>query len=408
MTASQGTPPQWLPDLMDQVEAGLERLTAGKHDQRPALEQELKQIKENAQGWSASLANPKLPFSLRDVIEKTWSAAIEREQQIEAELSELTQEGLRAEQLVAPEQVVDRLDRLADVLATNDPTRGNLELSLHIDRIECNRDGRVTLRMCRLGVMHDAVELLSTAGAKPPGKQAKDNVRSRARRRGKLRVVEDDAGVDLRAQANFIADPDRFVGLGDEWFWIDEFVIPASSSWESENAESVFRRRQATHFSYAKLASEYGVTPPTIGAAIRFYLKAHPDERDEVCLKRGGKRRPKFDLAKIAHEARRLWINGDSKEKLAKQYSCSAPTVHKAIAFAYAQEGLPMPTREEARRGKVAEARRLLDEGQPLDVIAAEMKVSGTTARQYLRDSFAAEGKPMPDLRRRRAPPDVA
>lgn len=402
MTANGRTPPPWLAGLKDQVEAGLERLTAGKQDQRPALEHELKQIKENAQGWSTSLANSKLPLALREVIEKDWSAALERQHEIEAELSELTQKGNFTEQLVEPQQVIDRLDRLADVLATSGPTRGNLELSLHIDRIVCHRDDRVILRMCKLGIMPDAVELLAMPIVKPLGERPQNTERSRARRRGKLRVIDDDAEVDLRAQANFIADPDRFAGLGDEWFWIDEFVIPAPTSWVKENADAVFQRRQATRFSYAKLALEFGVTSPTIGAAICCYLKTHPGQRDEVCLQRGGKRRPKFDLAKMANEARQLWIEGQSQEKLAKKYGCSAPTVHKAIAFAYAQEGLPMPTREEGRHGKVIEARRLLDEGQRLEAIAAILKVSDVTVRRYLHESFAAEGKSMPDLRRRK------
>jgi hypothetical protein len=401
MTANKRTTPLWLASLMDQVEVGLERLTVGKLDLRPALEHELKQIKENTQGWSTSLANSKLPLALREVVEKEWSVAIERQHEIEAELSELTQKGICSEQLVEPQQVIDRLDRLADVLATNGPTRGNLELSLHIDRIICHRDDRVILRMCKLGIMPDAVELLAMPVVKPPGEQAADPVRSRARRRGKLRVVDDNAEVDLRAQANFIADSDRFKGLGEEWFWIDEFAIPAPTSWVKENADAVFQRRQATRFSYAQLAREFEVTPPTIGAAIRCYLKTHPGEKDEVCLQRGGKRRPKFDLGKMADEARQLWIEGVSKEKLAKKYGCSAPTVHKAIAFAYTQEGLPMPTREEARHGKVIEARRLLDEGQRLEAIAAAMKISDVTVRRYLHDSFAAEGKSMPDLRRR-------
>lgn len=190
-----------------------------------------------------------MSLALREVIEKDWSAALERQHEIEAELTEEAQEKLRSEQLVEPQQVIDRLDRLANVLATNCPTRGNLELSLHIDRIVCHRDARVILRTCKLGIMPEAVELLAIPIVKPLGERPQDTERSRPRRRGH-RMMEDDSEVDLRAQANFIADPDRFVGLRDEWFWIDEFVIPASSSWAADNAEVVFRRRQATRFSY--------------------------------------------------------------------------------------------------------------------------------------------------------------
>lgn len=407
MLHSAPSPPPWLPDLLGQVDAGLERRTVGKHDQRPLLDLELQQIADNVQGWNASLGNPKLPPAVREALESQWAFAVERRQEIEAELSELEQASVRAEQLIEPAQVVERMGRLADVLAANDPTRGNLELSLHIDRIRCFQSGRVQLRMCKLGIMPDMVELLATSPVRPSGSEAFKGKESRARRRGKLRVVDDDAEVDLHAQADFIADVDRFAGLDDEWFWIDEFVIPESSSWASQNAEAVFRRRQAERLPYSQLATEFGVTSPTIGAAVRLYLAAHPDESD-IHLPRGGKRKLKIDLAQFADVARQLWIDGDSLEKLAKRYDCSAPTVKKAIAFAYEREGLSMPTRAEARRAKAVEARRLLDAGNQLDAIAAAMHVSDTTARDYLRASFAAEGKPMPDLRTRRKRRGVA
>ena len=60
-----------------------------------------------------------------------------------------------------------------------------------------------------------------------------------------------------------------------------------------------------------------------------------------------------------------------------------------------------MPTTAEARSHKANEARRLLDAGTPLEDIAATMNVSNVTVRKYLRQSFAADGKVMPDLRRK-------
>ena len=398
--------PPWLPELTAQVTAALENITAGKQDRRPAWEAELRGLEENIQGWNASLAKSSLPPAVREAIETQWAAALERRAEIEAETAELLQTAAQAEQLVEPEQVHKRLERLADVLAAEDPTRGNLELSLHLDRITCFRDGRVQLRMCKLGLVPDAVELLATPVIKTILPAASNGKPSRARRRGKLRVEEDDVDVDLRAQAHFIADVDRFAGLGDEFFWIDEFKIPEASSWARDNAAAVFARRKAERLSFAQLAAEFGVTPPTIGAAIRCYLEAHPADRD-IELQRGGKRKPKFDLSTFADEARQMWIEGESKEALAKRYGCSAPTVGKAIAFAYEREGLKMPSRAEARRAKIDEARRRLDAEQSLDEIAAALQVSDVTARQLLRESFAVEGKPMPDLRRTQ-PPDPA
>ncbi len=339
---------------------------------------------------------------MREVIESQLQAATERQQEIQAELNSMKYEATCAEDLVRPEHVLDGLNRLADVLAANNPTRGNLELSLHIDRIVCFRDRRVTLRTCKLGVMPDAVRTFSAPGAGVKSDSAVGGTPSRSRRRGKLRVIDEGKCIDLRAQANFIANSERFAGLGDEWFWTDEFSIPESTSWAAENAAAVFRRRQEARLSFRKLAEEFKVTSPTIRAAIHHYLHEHPEERDEVQLKSGGQRPCKFDLSKFAADAKKLWTEGWSKERLAEKYGCSAPTVSKAIAWAYNQENISMPATEGARTAKVNEARRMLDAGTPLEEIAVTMKVSNGTIRKYLQQSFAAEGKAMPDLRRKK------
>lgn len=398
MRANKKTP-SWLPELMDQVNAGLRKSGEGKQERRPALEAELQELTEKIQGWNVSLARPTLPDAVREAIELQWGEAEERRQELKAQLAELTQADLQAEELVEPDQVVRKLERLADVLAETDPTRGNLELSLHIHRIRCFHGGRVELRMCKLGVMPDAVELLAhDAGA--IGTSSSTSTETARRRRGKLRVIEDEGDVDLQTQAEFAADSDRFAGLGDQWFWIDEFRIPESRSWAAENAEAVFQRRVTEQLSFAELAAEFDVTPPTIGAAVKKYLQDHPNEAD-IRLAKGGKRKPKIDLAPFADEARRLWLAGESKEKLAERFGCSEPTVTKAITFAYEREGGTMPTRTDMLRENAAAARRLHDAGSSLAEIAAAMRISTTTARAYLRSSLAAEGKSLPDLRRR-------
>ena len=47
----------------------------------------------------------------------------------------------RRRQLVQRESILDCLERLPDVLAKQNPTLGNLELSMHIDKITCSADG---------------------------------------------------------------------------------------------------------------------------------------------------------------------------------------------------------------------------------------------------------------------------
>jgi DNA invertase Pin-like site-specific DNA recombinase len=144
------------------------------------------------------------------------------------------------------------------------------------------------------------------------------------------------------------------------------------------------------------------MTPPTIGAAIRHHVATHPGERDMVQLRRGGKRRPKLDHAKIAQEVRPLWEAGTSKEALARKHECSATTIANALKQSYRDEGASMPSQSELRQRAIAEARRLHDAGTSQEEIARALRTCVITVRTYLRESFKAEGMQMPDLRRRR------
>lgn len=394
----------WLPELLELVRRELTKLSENQHDQRPALDQEVNVLDDKIKGWSETLAKPDLSTALRTAIEADYSAALERQQEIKKTLAQREAQHDRADRIVQESEVLQRLEQLADVLDRNNPTMGNLHLSLHIDRIVCTPDGKVTMRSCKLGTLTEAVEIFAEVADN--GDASSNNpkkMRGTPRRRGRLRVEscqEDD--VYMRSLAEFAADYDRFAGLGEDWFWTDEFQIPdRPPSWVVENAERVFLRRQEAKLSQAKLAVEFGVSKPTIRDAINQYLAMHPDVKDEVNLPSGGARPPKFHVEKFADEARQLWENGWSKLKLAKKYGCSAPIIDKALDFAYQQAGLPMPTREDREKAKAAEARQMLDTGRLLDEIAEAMKVSDVTVRRYLKVSFDAEGKKIPDLRSR-------
>ena len=391
-------PPPWLPELLRDVQTELNELTGDRRSRRPALETERREIEECIRGWSISLGNPQLPALVRQSIEKKLDAVTVRQQDIDAEFAELDAAAAGAKRIIQVDDVMTRLDRLADVLAAQNPTRGNLELALHVDRIICRKDARVTLRICKLGVSPDAVQLLASPSLALPQSGDGSTEPSRSRRRSKLRIIEDDVEEELRSQADFIADTHRFEGLGDQWFWTDEFQLPEDCSFARENAEAVFLRRKSAKLSYAKLAAEFNVSGPTIGAAIREYLKLHPDEQDEQ-IPRGGNRKPKVDLSLFCEEARTLWIDGWSLLQLAERFGFSDPTIKKGIQFAYEREGLKMPTRAEARQMRIVKARNVFDASNLLEDVMAELTVSSTTARDYLKESFAAEGRAMPDLR---------
>ena len=261
--------PDWLGPLLDAVREELRRLNDDHPDQRRALEHELSVLRDKSNGWLVSLGRPDLHPTLRAAIEKEWQDASVRQQEIEAMLADEERQHERLDEVLDPSQVLVRLERLEEILAGSNPTMANLELSFHIDRIDCFGDGRVVLRTCKLGALTGAADLV--ARSQPAAAQgdllASDGtLRTNPRRRARLRVdTEGDSRLDLDAAANFAADPNRFAGLDSQWFWDDEFRIPdRPPSWAAANAEAVFRRRQESRLSFKKLASEFGVTHPTV------------------------------------------------------------------------------------------------------------------------------------------------
>lgn len=398
----------WFPSLVVDVARELDRLSERRQDQRPALHEENEHLQAQIDGWSVSLAKRDLDPALRSAIESNWSRSLERQHEIESLLAEHACQDEVLRQIVDPQQVVSRLKRLADVLASNNPTQGNIELSLHVDRIDCFPDGNVQMRTCKLGAVAGAVELLASDDGTPVDHSVTLDGslirQAKPRRRARLRSESPAADGEAEKAAVYLAtDPDRFAGLGQEWFWTYEFQVPGRKrSWADENAARVFQRRQEFKMSYSELALEFGVTPPTIGAAIRRYLERNAGETDKVKLPHGGKRRPRIDVTSFAMEARRLWEQGSSKEALAKKYGYSPPTIDKALAYAFEQDGLTLPNRQDLLCAIAARARQIFEQLNSLQDVAKAMEISVPTARKYVKHSFVSEGKAMPDLRHRR------
>lgn len=285
MNANASVTPAWLPGLIGMVQAELAQSQIAQQDQEPDLRRELEALQENIHGWMMSLANKDLDTIVRCTLESQWAAAEKRKREIEQSVLAAQNREQRTADAVDEATVVERLRNLSDVLANHGPTRANLELSLHIDRITCDARGRVTLRTSKLGALPEVSELLNdivpTQGDRP-AIRVDDSVfglekqRNGPRRRGWLRTADyDDAGgVDPREIADFVADTNRFASLSEQWFWIDEFQIPVKRSWVEENADTVFRRQNEVQETTGKkptlksLADEFGVSRPTIATAL--------------------------------------------------------------------------------------------------------------------------------------------
>ncbi|MBN69888.1 MAG: hypothetical protein CME32_11500 [Gimesia sp.] len=399
----------WYPVILSEIQQEMNKLLKNDSDSESSLLHELERIADQKKGWMISLSDPNLPQSIRDEIHKDYQQVENREHDIKLHLERRQKREQYMAELLKPELVLECLNRLDEVLAGENVTRGNLELSLHIDRIECFTDGHVKMKLCRLGPLPQCVEFIThnssiTESETHSGKIDRSEHQATPRRRARLRVESiGPEGKELETAAAFVSDPERFSGIGSEWFEEIEFDVPDEKHWYQIYASEVFHRRQEAKLPYAKLAKEYGVTTPTVRAAVLHYLDTHPDAKDNVKLQCGGKRPPKFDLSKIGPEARVLWESRWSKLKLAEKFGCSPPTIDKALEWSYAQDGLSMPTKEELQNAIATRARNLLDEGKSLEEISNIMDCSDVTVRRYLKMSFEAEGKTMPDLRRKSA-----
>jgi len=396
-----GNVPDWLGSLITDVRTDLAHRLEQQQDRRPSLEQELKDIDGKVAGWTETLSKTDLSSLVRAQVEQQLGNALERKQAIGSELEVLSATADHLDVVLDPKAAIDRLVRLHEVLANGSASDMNVELALHIESILVHPEGRVAMRTNRLGIFEGAAQIVAGKDDEcvAPGDEKNEadfQIRPRALSR---RRTTTPAETSPLAKADGVIE--GHVALPDKWVDESIFQMPKLSSWAEENSEKVFRRRQEAKLSYAKLGEEFGVTAPTARAAVKQYLANHPDAVDQVRLRPGGKRPKKFDLSEFAVEARQLWEAGWSKLKLAEKYGCSTPTIDKAIAFAYGLDGLPMPKSRDRRQVDVVKARALFDAGRRLDEIAAGLKLSDVTVRQYLRESFAAEGKTMPDLRRR-------
>ena len=262
----------WFVSLLDQIQQQLDVVSAERRQKRPALERQREQLREQLHGWSQSLAKPDLNPAVRALMEKEVEAALLRQQEVERQLAEVDAARRLADAVYDAEHVVARLNRLADVLAAQNPSRTNLELSLHIDAIRCNQDGHVAVRTCKLGALARGVELLARTGDGLPPATPSDGeaMTARPRRRAVRRVAADDGDqAALQAAAHQAADVDRFVGLGPEWFWEDSLQVPRKTCWSADHAAAVAAKKQETGWSPGKLAEHFGKCIPTIRRALR-------------------------------------------------------------------------------------------------------------------------------------------
>jgi hypothetical protein len=269
--------PEWLGPLCEEVTRELDRLDRSQDVQRPDLEREAADLQARLDGWAISLAKPDLSPCVREDIEERYARAKARLQTLRSDLSGLEGRQARHQGLVDPRQVLDRLQRLGDVLASGNVAQGNLELCRHIDRIDAYADGRVVMRTSKLGIFEGVATVLARPATSTPSTAVEAGAkRIRPRHRGHARVDQPLAsGSSLLPEMGTTADPGRFADLDPKWFWEDELEIGGPTCWAAEHAAEVAGLRE-NGWTMARLAAHFGRSAPTIRHALKIAAERGP------------------------------------------------------------------------------------------------------------------------------------
>ena len=273
---SDGGPPGWLPELVGLIEADIASREERKPDRSAARASQLTALEKLMKGWMISLGDPDLATTLRKAFQESLASATAEAERLRIEAqSEIALESVR-DRLINPKVAINALRGLHEVLAGENPTLGNLELSKHIDRVDCYADGKVVLHGTMLGVLGEGAILLTRTGEPEELQETTPGqVRITPRLRSRRYVANLSAQDRPEDDQTRLLDPTRFEGYGDEFFWQEELYLQEDLPWYRENAEAVARERVAGK-THEALARQFSVTVPTIRAALKHAYKIDP------------------------------------------------------------------------------------------------------------------------------------
>lgn len=270
----------WFAELREHIQVELDRLAANTEDRRPALQRELQQHRQRIRGWSLSLSDPDLNPSVRTELQGSLESALAEQAETEARLRQAESESTHERRVVTAAEMADRLNRLAEILMADDPSRANVELALHIEVIKGFQDGRVVVRTSKLGALAGDRDFAVANGITVEGEDAasRSPYPGKPRRLARRRLGGTDRDSDdLKEEADWACNADRFADHGPDWFWEDELSIPdAPDSWAAANAQDVANKRRETSWTLVQLAQHFGVHEQTIRKALKLALEKDP------------------------------------------------------------------------------------------------------------------------------------
>jgi hypothetical protein len=259
-----------------------------------------------------------------------------RIQQIEAEQAARLAGTQQRQQVLDPQEISERLQRLATMLNEGNASAMNLMLSHHIDTIWCDDTGHVVIRTCKLGALAGDLTLFITDSSRPQDSASNAvpaKFCAKPRRRARLDIkgaIEDD---EAEIEANeFAVDTDRFAGLGPEWFAEDHFDVPETLSWAEANARAVAEFRLSTHSSMEVTAMHFEKTTPTIRAALNYAKEKYGIDAFGKSISRPTL--PNWSRAN-AQAVVEFMSQPDVTMKIAvAHFERTEPTIRKALEFA--------------------------------------------------------------------------
>lgn len=337
-------------EITELVRAALGELQCDGIDAKPALEAELTTLQEQLSGWIQTLSKPNLSESVRGLVETQMAEASDRRNEIEAILHEDIDPDTVLASLVRPNQVRDQIDRLSTILSGDNATESNLFLSMHVDKIDCFSDGRVQLRVCKIGTSFHAVNWFAKqqpfeASNEASGHNSNGGYQTTPRRRGRPRVEPSDSIASLE-EIDAVTDPHRFRGLPDDWFWVEDFQVPERSYWAKDNAEVVLARYNEIAESTKRkpkcnaIAKEFGVSRPTILKALDY--ANGKVEGAGTKHRRESKVRIKGN-PEVESRIEELHDDGVLEKDIAAEIGVSRAAITAALVRLYEKRGVPKP-----------------------------------------------------------------
>ncbi|HEY4261958.1 MAG TPA: hypothetical protein VGM98_17435 [Schlesneria sp.] len=139
----------------------------------------------------------------------------------------------------------------------------------------------------------------------------------------------------LEDAIEFAVDPERFGGLGLEWFTEDVFHVPARLSWAQAQAREVANYRLQTNKSMALTALYFGKTIPTIRAALDYAKQTHG--LDALGTQISMSTRSNWSREHAAEVAEFFEDKDATMKSAVSHFDRTAPTIYKALEFAQAR-----------------------------------------------------------------------